>query len=81
MDVHYPPDDMTPAELGTFIDGKAHTRDFISLLPYWASMNYIEIIGEDNPSDDNVLFFKKLKTLDSGLPQYQHTLFEGIFSR
>ncbi|MEG1099351.1 DUF2207 domain-containing protein [Cetobacterium sp.] len=39
----YPPDAMTPTEVGYYIDGKIDARDLTSLIFYWASKGYLEI--------------------------------------
>lgn len=73
-DQYYPPDGMSPAQVGTFYDYKVNRRDIISLLPYWGERGYIKMrqINED-------VYFEKLKQLDADEPAYAHYLYNKIF--
>jgi len=78
----YPPKDefgreMTPPELGLYIDGRMDNRDLTSIIFYWASKGYLNIT--DVESDDPVLL--KVKDLDGEQfsPQYI-ALFNKIFA-
>lgn len=70
----YPPEGLTSAHLGGFIDQTANTRDIVSLLPYWASEGFIEMkqIGDE-------VYFYKMKNLDPGFPEYEHIVFDRLF--
>lgn len=39
----YPPDGLTPTEVGYYIDGIIHSKDLTSLIFYWANMGYLKI--------------------------------------
>lgn len=39
----YPPDGLTPTEIGYYIDGIIHSKDLTSLIFYWANMGYLKI--------------------------------------
>ena len=39
----YPPEGMTPAEIGYAVDGTVDSKDVLSLLIYWADKGYIKI--------------------------------------
>jgi len=72
---YYVPDDLSPAEVGTFYDYKVNRRDIISLLPYWGNLGYLEI---ESVSEDD-MYFRKVKDLDSERPNYEHTYFDALF--
>jgi len=73
-DEYFPPSEFSPAMVGAYYDNEINTEDIISLLPYWADLGYIKIIkGED------ILFFKRLKSLEPDKPEYQRIIFENIF--
>ena len=74
----HPPSDMSPAEVGTFFDYKVNRRDIISLLPYWGNKGCISITPIDDGSGD--MYFRKIKALNADAPDYQHHLFDGLFS-
>ncbi|SJZ53486.1 Uncharacterized membrane protein [Cetobacterium ceti] len=40
----YPPEKMTPTELGYYIDGRINGKDLTSLIFYWANKGYIKLI-------------------------------------
>lgn len=43
-----PPDGMSPMEVGYFVDGIAETKDFVSMLYYWADRGLLEIEEKDD---------------------------------
>ncbi len=73
-DRYYPPEGMSPAQVGTFYDYQVNRRDIISLLPYWGDRGYIKMrqINED-------VYFEKLKNLSADEPSYAHFLYNKIF--
>lgn len=75
----HPPQAFCPAEVGTFYDGYVHTRDVISLLPYWAEQGYITVENNNLEGKLNDLYFIKKKNLPQGTPFYQTVLFDNIF--
>ena len=70
------PNDMTPADVGYLIDQKVDDKDISSLLIFWASKKYLEIIEMDN----NTIILKKLKDSDNPMKDYEKLLFDTIFS-
>jgi uncharacterized membrane protein YgcG len=76
-DQHFAPDDLSPAEVGTFYDYKVNRRDIISLLPYWGELGLITIkpIGRK----DRDFYFKKLQDLPSDRPEYEKFFFNTLF--
>ncbi len=73
---HYPPDDMSAAQVGYFIDHKANARDIMSLIPQWGAEGLIEL----KKLEDDTLIIKK-QSLPAELPEYEHTLFNAIFKQ
>lgn len=80
---YYPPEDtdgteMTPADVGLYIDGTLSAQDITSMIFYWASKGYIEI--EDAQSKNPLLVKKREMSADeAGGAKYLH-LFDRIFS-
>lgn len=81
---YYPPADFPPAEAGGFIDDKIDNRDLICMIPYWGSQGYLEMTEKQ---EKMLVFtkkdyeFKKLNNLPGTRPQYERTMFSGLFSR
>jgi len=71
---HYPPEDMSAAQVGFFIDHSAHARDIMSLLPQWGAEGLLQM---DKIDDDTQI--NKIGDLPKSLPNYEHTLFDAIF--
>ncbi len=71
----YPPDDLSPGEIGYLIDSKADKEDIISTIVYLADKGYIEI-EELSPKKFS---FTRLKEPGTEVPQYVRTIFDGIF--
>lgn len=71
----YPPEGLTSAHVGGFIDQSSNTRDIVSLLPYWAGEGYIKMkqIGDD-------IYLYRMKNLPPEFPEYEHIIFERLFS-
>ena len=70
----YPPEGLTSAHVGAYIDQTANTRDIVSLIPYWASEGYLTM---QDIEDDTLL--TKIKDLPSDYPNYEHLVFNEIF--
>jgi uncharacterized membrane protein YgcG len=70
----YPPEGLTSAHVGAFIDQTSHTRDIVSLLPYWGSEGYLEMkqIGDE-------VFLYKIKNIPPEYPEYEHIIFDRLF--
>lgn len=71
----YPPENISPAEVGFIIDNNADDIDFISLYPYWAQKGYISITEEGK-----TFTLTKLKDLPDDAPKFMKTFFEATFS-
>lgn len=79
---YYPPEGLTPAEIGWLYDDKIHNRDLISLIYYWAAGGHLEIeeIEDKSKRSKNPDYkLKKLKGLTSEAKNFEKTLFNGLF--
>ena len=70
----YPPEGLTSAHVGAYIDQSANTEDIVSLIPYWASEGILEM---KNIGDDTLL--TKLTELPEEYPSYEHLVFNELF--
>jgi uncharacterized membrane protein YgcG len=70
----YPPDGMTPADIGYIIDGEVDDLDVSSLIIYWAEQGALEIIIE---KDD--LTLRKTGELSKTAHTYEKYLFKNLF--
>ena len=74
----YPPDNLTPAEIGYIIDGAVDSKDISSMLMYYASKGYLKIVEYE----DGQFRLDKLKDIDSQLEKtHAVKLFNGIFKK
>ena len=58
----YPPEDMTPMEVGYVIDGKVNDEDRVSNFVYVAGRGYMDI--EQDPKDEKKFTFRKREDFD-----------------
>ena len=72
----YPPDDLTPAEIGYIIDGTVDRKDVLSLLIYFANKGYLAI--EETGKDAYTVH--RLRELPPTAKDYEHVLFDGLFA-
>ncbi len=70
----YPPEGLTSAHVGAYIDQTANTRDIVSLIPYWASEGFLDM---KNESEETILI--KKENLPASYPNYEHTVFNELF--
>ena len=78
----YPPEGISPAEVGTIIDETVDDSDIISLFPWWACKGYLRIKEEqkDGLFKDKVeVTLVKLKDLPADAPKYQRTVWNALF--
>jgi len=77
--IYYPPEDLSPPEIGVFHDFQVNKRDLISLIPYWGEQDFINVasIQKDDGSID--MRFEKQKELPSETPAYEREFFDAIF--
>lgn len=79
---YYPPEGLTPAEIGWLYDDKIHNRDLISLIYYWAAGGHLEIEeipAKSKRSKTQDYKLRKLKGLTSEARDFEKTLFNGLF--
>lgn len=69
---------LNPAETGYLIDGNCAPSDLTSLIYYWASKGYLNIIDSKNNND---IILKKLKPLDTNHKKYEFTMFNALFRK
>lgn len=78
---YFPPENMDPAMVGFLINDREDTSDLISLLPHWGTQGLIEIHEIDKKGwfakDDTMI--RKKGELTSEAPEYQKTVFNGLF--
>lgn len=72
----YPPEGMTPAEMGYLIDGSIDDKDILSMIVYYANKGYMTI--EDNGVKG--FKFKKIRDIDKDEKRFSKNFFNSIFS-
>lgn len=73
----YPPDDLTPGEIGYIYDGNVDKRDLVSTIVYLADRGYIAI-EQENRKD---FLLTALRDPGDDEPQYVHTIYHGLFAK
>lgn len=76
--VNFTANGINPAETGYLIDGNCAPSDITSLIYYWASKGYLNII--DNKNSDNISL-ERVRPLDSSHKRYEHTMFNELFKK
>ena len=71
----YPPEGLTPAEVGFIIDGTVDKKDLVSLIIYYADKGYLSI----DQYDKKKFRLTKLKDIDPEEKLFARTLFNGLF--
>lgn len=71
----YPPDGLTPGEIGYIIDGNADQKDLISTIVYLADKGYMTI----EEVSRREFIFRALQEPGDDEPQYVRTIYKGIF--
>ncbi|WP_419024808.1 DUF2207 domain-containing protein [Emergencia sp.] len=74
----YPPEGMTPAEIGYVIDGAIDNKDIVSMITYYASKGYLSI-SEYEAMKTSKFMVKKLKDIDPSEKRFAKTFFHAIF--
>ena len=74
----YPPDELTPSQLGFLVDNASNDQDLLANIPYWANKGYIKVISLHGHDNDG-LMLEKVNEINSDVPTYESTLFNGIF--
>ncbi|MEA4987974.1 MAG: DUF2207 domain-containing protein [Anaerovorax sp.] len=71
----YPPQGVSPGEIGYILDGAVDNNDVVSTILYFANEGYLEISEEET---DEFRLIKK-RDLPESAETYEHTLFRGLF--
>ena len=71
----YPPEGLTPGEIGYIIDGNADQKDIISTIVYLADKGYMTI----NELSRREFMFTALQEPGEDEPKYVRTIYKGIF--
>lgn len=72
----YPPENLTPAEIGYILNGTASSNDLGSMILYFADKGYLKIREIGRRSYELI----KLREIDPNEKQFAQTLFNGIFA-
>jgi len=80
VEIFYPPENMTPATVGTFHDYKVNNRDVISLIPYWGQQGLLKIRAADS-SKHPKLFIEKYNEIPDNRPNYEKYFFTKLFEQ
>ncbi|MGL5428041.1 MAG: DUF2207 domain-containing protein, partial [Cetobacterium sp.] len=78
----YPPDNLTPTEVGYYIDGVIHSKDMTSLIFYWADKGYLklnEIKGSGLFSKDD-FEIEFLKSSNDISKEFENYMFRALMS-
>jgi Ca2+/Na+ antiporter len=70
----YPPDGLTPAEIGYALDENLEDREIMSMVYYLADKGYISI-----KSSNKGILLKKIRDIDEGEPDYLTTFMGAYF--
>lgn len=73
----YPPEGMTPAEVGYAIDEELSDEEMMSSIIYLADKGYLTIEKKDKKSFD----FIKVKDIDDDVPEFLQDFFNGLFKK
>jgi hypothetical protein len=81
---YYPPENVSPSVSGYIIDNKLDRRDLTALVPYWGAGGYLMVNETEKSSLLGIIKnhdyeFVKLKDLPPTVPEFEKTLFDGIF--
>lgn len=80
---YYPPNRINPAMVGFLINSKANPNDLLSLIPKWGAEGKIRL--EETKKRGLIrkrsdLILHKLDDLSLNAPNYEQTIFDGLFS-
>ena len=71
----YPPDDLTPGEIGYILDGKVDKADIVSNIVYMADKGYLEI---EQISRKEFMFYAVERPENE--PKFIKTIYDGLFA-
>ncbi len=73
----YPPEGMTPGEVGYIIDGVVDKKDLVSMIVYYADKGYLTLREYGNKKFE----VTKVKDIDPEEKKFSRTLFNGLFAK
>ncbi|MBR2539671.1 MAG: DUF2207 domain-containing protein [Mogibacterium sp.] len=73
----YPPDDLTPGEIGYIYDGNVDKRDLVSTIVYLADKGYLSI-EQENRKD---FILRAIMEPGDEMPKYVRTIYSGLFAK
>ena len=76
---YYPPDDMSPSEVGTYFDFQVHSRDLLSLIPYWGERGLLKV-RVDAATKDHQIYLEKQMEIAINVPLHEKYFFDQLFS-
>ncbi|MBK8554467.1 MAG: DUF2207 domain-containing protein [Lewinellaceae bacterium] len=81
MTEYFPPEGVSPAVGGGFVDNSVDTNDILCMIPLLASKGYMKLESEEGGfwSKDKV-YFVKLKEADNALAPFEKEFFNALFS-
>lgn len=72
------PDEMDPMKMGKWLDGAVNDEDITSMIYYFANKGYLRI---DFSNEDDPKLIACVQALPNTEPEYQRTLFAGLFAK
>lgn len=79
-DQYYPPDDMSPTEVGAFYDYQVNNRDMLALIPKWGNEGLIKLESIPKEDEQYDIYFHKEAEIAATAPAYEQELFNGLFA-
>jgi len=79
----YPPDGVTPSEVGKIIDDSTDNIDLTALVPWLAERGYLNIkeLKEDGKKKTDIELIRTNKMLPKDAPAYQHSILKMLFPK
>lgn len=72
----YPPEGMTPAEIGYIVDGRIDQKDMTSMIMYYADRGYLKVTEYSK----NKIMLTKLRDIEKTEKPFAKTMFAGLFA-
>lgn len=69
------PDGLSPLDIGYLFDSRDETKDYVSMIYYWADGGYLTI----EEGDEGHFTLHRIKDLPAGARDYERNLFDAIF--
>src|SRR5688572_1159644 len=82
MTEYFPPEGISPAVAGGFVDHSVDNNDVLSLIPHLANKGYLRleaVEGKGFFAKDNIIFYK-LKEAGPDLTPFEQEFFNGLFA-